>query len=79
MVVPDEVEINTKLQNLGIPHGVRELRQNASLCPDCAAKLLELFRTPTSIYMRAALAEGLFARKLDARQKTEAVVFYYCV
>lgn len=73
MVAPDEVEINSKLQDLGISYGVRELQRNASLCPDCAAELLELFRAPSSIYMRAALAEAVFARKLDAQQKTEAV------
>lgn len=41
--------------------------------PDCGPELLKLFREPISIYRRVNLAEAIFARKPDARQKREII------
>lgn len=70
---PEEEEINARLRESGVPHTLRELRQNPALSPDCAPRLLELFRLPYPIYRRVALAEALFARKSNKEAKREAV------
>jgi hypothetical protein len=72
---PGKKQLNAWLREKNIPHTVSELRDNRTLCPDCGPVLLELFNSSASLpaHARTVLADALFARKLKASDKKEAI------
>ena len=72
-LVPDEPQVNAWLREHGIQHEICELQRDADLCPDRVPELLQLLKSPLSLYMHVAVAEALFARKLKRAQRQEAV------
>src|SRR5438067_110006 len=73
--VQEESKVNDTLRQKGIPYSLRELHLDPSLYPNCAAQLLELFKSSFSQEMRAVLGRALFARKPDPTQTRDAVDF----
>jgi hypothetical protein len=69
----DEPQVNEWLKRKGIEHTIGDLYHDRDLCPECGRELLEVFKSPLSFHLRAAIARALFERKLDASLKREAV------
>src|SRR5580692_8709110 len=69
--VEDEPRVDAWLQQRGVRHTIGDLYHDSSLCPECGPELVEVFKTPLSFSVRAAIASALFARKLNASQKRQ--------
>ncbi|MDB6124335.1 MAG: hypothetical protein JWQ71_3328 [Pedosphaera sp.] len=68
-----EPQLNTWLEQKGIEYSIGDLYHDRISCPECGPELLEAFKVPYTFNLRVAIANALFARKLNASQKREAV------